>query len=560
MLILRRLPSAFSIEPAATGAGEWVNTSTYIFYPDPPLVGGTTYNVFLNTDLRSTSDGPFIGMADFQGDSWSFSTASPRLLSAIPEEGTGSIPIDTVVELNFNQSMDSASVQENFALLAPGGIGMDGAFGWNDDFSTMVFTPTNLLARDAGYTILLLGLAQSQGGTPLGADYDHRFFTVPPFYVAWTEPGQDGSVQKYQGVKFHLSAPVDSTDPLKYVSVSPAVTNLNYWIPQSDFALNISGDFKPSTEYLVTLSGSLPDRWGQSLGQEYVLRFRTEPLATNPADCLWRIPTLYHPARFTLSAQAASIRSVDLSIGSIPPSQFWQYLGPAGYETLNNAYLPDAQYWTQPLDVSGSRLSDVRLPLTPNGAALLPGLYHYRVTAPELVSPTRPFLIISSHVHLTFKLSATQAFIWAVDLRNGNPVADAPITIYDFDGNILTSGNTDDEGIFQTAIPAKPDIYGTYYTILGNPGDDYFSLAYSNWNSGLQGYDFGIHTDYSGPRTQAYLYTDRPIYRPGQTVHFRTVVRHARNGRYSMPDIGILPSQYHRRQLPAAARYGTAAF
>ena len=76
---------------------------------------------------------------------------------------------------------------------------------------------------------------------------------------------------------------------------------------------------------------------------------------------------------------------------------------------------------------------------------------------------------------------------------------------------------------------------------MGNPGDDYFSLAYSNWNSGLQGYEFGINTDYSGPRTLAYLYTDRPIYRPGQTVHFRTVVRHARNGRYSMPDIGILP-------------------
>ena len=120
------LPSAFSIEPAATGAGEWVNTSTYIFYPDPPLVGGTTYNVFLNTDLRSTSDGPFIGMADFQGNSWSFSTASPRLRSVIPEEGSGSVPIDSVVELTFNQSMDSASVQENFALLAPGGITVDG--------------------------------------------------------------------------------------------------------------------------------------------------------------------------------------------------------------------------------------------------------------------------------------------------------------------------------------------------------------------------------------------------------------------------------------------------
>ncbi|MFL7894042.1 MAG: alpha-2-macroglobulin, partial [Anaerolineales bacterium] len=163
------------------------------------------------------------------------------------------------------------------------------------------------------------------------------------------------------------------------------------------------------------------------------------------------------------------------------------------------------------------------------------------MTAPELMSPTQPFLIVSSYVHLTFKLSATQVFVWAVDLRNGNPVVDAPITVFDPDGNPMTSGNTNEEGIFQAAIPVKPDIFGNYYTVMGDPGDDTFSLAYSNWNSGIQGYEFGIQTDYSGPHTLAYFYTDRPIYRPGQTVYFRTIVRHARNGRYTMPDIGILP-------------------
>src|SRR3990172_8721367 len=29
------LPPAFSLEPAANGRGEWINTSTYIFYPEP---------------------------------------------------------------------------------------------------------------------------------------------------------------------------------------------------------------------------------------------------------------------------------------------------------------------------------------------------------------------------------------------------------------------------------------------------------------------------------------------------------------------------------------------
>ena len=108
-------------------------------------------------------------------------------------------------------------------------------------------------------------------------------------------------------------------------------------------------------------------------------------------------------------------------------------------------------------------------------------------------------------------------------------------------GNQLTSGTTDAEGIFQSAIPVKPDVYDTYYAILGNPGAANFSLASSAWNSGLQGYDFGIPTDYTGPHTLAYIYTDRPIYRPGQTVNFRAIVRHARNGRYALPDLSTLP-------------------
>jgi hypothetical protein len=31
------LPAGFSIEPAAAGHGEWINTSTYIYYPEPAL-------------------------------------------------------------------------------------------------------------------------------------------------------------------------------------------------------------------------------------------------------------------------------------------------------------------------------------------------------------------------------------------------------------------------------------------------------------------------------------------------------------------------------------------
>jgi len=536
------LPAAFSVDPVVTGAGEWVNTSTYIFYPDPALYGGLMYEVTLNRELRNTAGAPFAGLAGNPGQyAWSFSTALPQLLSVIPADGNASIPLDSTISMNFNQSMDSSSVQENFSLLAPSGNPVEGDFGWNDNLTTLVFTPTQLLERDSGYFIILSGEARSSGGTTLGSDLNQRFFTIPSLYVSQTDPELGGILSNYQAPRIYFSAPVDKDATLKYVSVSPPVSNLNYWTTQDDRSLNLSGEFKPNTEYLVTISGSLPDRWGQSLGQDYILNFRTAPMRPTLQVAYGENQLFVTPQDTSLSAQAASISSVDLAIGSIAPSQFWQYLGPNGYDILNSYFPPDAQVWTQPLDVSTNRIDTVQLALTPDGSSLPPGLYHYRAISYELEMPVRTFLIVSSHVHLTFKLSATQAFIWAVDLRDNSPVENAPITIYDSNGSSLTSGNTDADGIFEAAIPVKPDVYDTYYAVLGSPGDGYFSLASSAWNSGLQGFEYGIVTDYSGPSTQVYIYTDRPIYRPGQTVNFRAIVRHARNGRYTLSDIGSLP-------------------
>ena len=107
-------------------------------------------------------------------------------------------------------------------------------------------------------------------------------------------------------------------------------------------------------------------------------------------------------------------------------------------------------------------------------------------------------------------------------------------------------------------------MYSTYYAVLGVPGEDHFQHGAFTWNMGTSPWDFGINADFSGPALKAYLYTDRPIYRPGQTVYFRGVVRQAYNGRYTLPDIASLPLTLYKNygeeiasfDLPLSA-YGT---
>ena len=141
-----------------------------------------------------------------------------------------------------------------------------------------------------------------------------------------------------------------------------------------------------------------------------------------------------------------------------------------------------------------------------------------------------------SHYQTTFKVSAMEALVWAVDLRTNTPAANLPVAVYNEAGEMVTSGVTDDEGIFQGDIPTRSDPYIVYTAILGEPGEDTFGMAMSTWNEGITSWDFDVPSDYSGPQVEAYLYTDRPIYRPGDTVYFRGVVRQGYNGRYTLPD------------------------
>ncbi|HBY08130.1 MAG TPA: hypothetical protein DEH22_10225, partial [Chloroflexi bacterium] len=169
------------------------------------------------------------------------------------------------MELTFNQAMDAASVENNFTLLDVNGSPIPGAFGWGADFTTLVFTPTQWLARSSTYTLILVGGAQSQGGAPLGNDLSQRFYTVPHFYTEGSDPEQGGMLSNYQGLSIYLSSPPDlkNSDPLDYISITPKVPNLGVW---GEDTLYINGSFAPNTEYVLTLSGAFTDLWGEALG------------------------------------------------------------------------------------------------------------------------------------------------------------------------------------------------------------------------------------------------------------------------------------------------------
>lgn len=539
----QNLPAAFSLDPQTAGRGEWLNTSTYIFYSDPALMGGTSYTVRLNPDLAGVDGSP---LAEDTSLEWSFSTSSPVLLSVTPGPEQP-VLLDSAFSLTFNQPMDQASVESEFSLIGPGGDPVAGKFTWNETGSTVSFTPSSLLNRGTNYTIALFGTAQAQGGAPLGQDFAASLTTVPQFSVAQTRPAAGESLNAYGGygsISLVFTSPVAAGQNFTdFISIDPPVVAQSTSRDFEGNQLYVSGYFLPSTSYTLTVQAGLRDRWGAALDSPFSFTFSTQPADPSLVIQVRAVGgnTLFIPQNETgVQAQSINVERVVLSRGRLTLSEFMQ--ADQDWEGLKEWESKVQSTWPVLLYPEPNVQENVSLPLTQNGGTLDPGLYFYHVEPQPAADQgiMSPSLLVVSPIQLVLKSSSTQAFVWAVKVSDNTPFADAAITIYDSSSNSLGSCTTDNRGICEVALPARDDPYGVLYAVHGQPGDENFSLVSSTWMNGVSPWDFGLNYQNRGAQPQIYLYTDRPIYRPGQEVNFRAVVRTQDNGRYALPQIDQL--------------------
>ncbi|MEO8354996.1 MAG: Ig-like domain-containing protein [Chloroflexota bacterium] len=520
------LPAAFDLQPSAPGRGEWINTSTYIFYPEPAMKGGTEHALQLNPSLKTVSG---VGLDVSAASVWTFTTASPRVISLEPASDQR-MALDPQIKLTFNQPMDAASVESNFSFSGPEGS-LHGTFTWDDENTVVTFVPGKMLVRNVGHILNVSAAAKSKGGMALGEDYGAVLNTFDNFAVTAADVS-------YSSVFFTFSSTLPEGDYDAFVKIKPALDDFSTGRTEDGLSLGVYANFEPETNYVIEVAAQLKDSWKQSLGDPYVFNFRTAPAPAMLSVDVYSSSTVFvRPDEPVLYAKAANVQSADVTVAPLTLQDF--FLLQDSYENQQAFSASDSLVYPHQFNLPPSKTQDVKLRLAQQGSQLLTGLYYVSVFSPQNASATKNiYFAASSQVNLTFKLGATEALVWAVDLPSQRPVENALITIYDNAGNSLAAGTTDKSGLWKGAVGARE---GQLYAVLGVPGEDNFALATSNWSMGISAWDFGYSFNAQPPHTEIYMYTDRPMYRPGQTVYFRGVARQAFNGRYELPQINEVP-------------------
>ena len=118
------------------------------------------------------------------------------------------------------------------------------------------------------------------------------------------------------------------------------------------------------------------------------------------------------------------------------------------------------------------------------------------------------------------QLSELRDIFWVTKIDSQEPVGQAKVELF-VSGSSRASSLTDGQGIAQI----KP-VPGASYALITS-GNDSTVLS-------LRGESFNYVSDRAGQARKFYLYTDKPIYRPGQTINAKGILRVGFDGNYEI--------------------------
>ncbi len=531
------LPQPISITPEVAGTGEWVSSSVYVFQPEKLLSSGTNYQVSVERGLKDS-----LGMSLDESYSWSFTTRAPGIDTLSLKNGESNpkmdienVLLDQAFIIAFLQPMDEKSTNAAVTLKdRETGRAFPAKLSWNDDFTALTITPVGRYRISGFYQLDLAKTALAQDGSPLKEGLTFRFSTLPLPRIVSVTPAPNSKAKEFNAwITIKFSSPMDFDTLKSRVRVSPEPKKpLSFYYNEYDWELNVIG-LEPSTDYIVRILPGMADIYGNKIQSEYSWDFRTGERYPNANLVMPQTLVYRQKGDQSFFFEYTNLKSAEISLYPMTPKEFIDLQrGQISYQD----FAPSAKairVWVPNLEVDPNQSQSVEYDLKDsNGQPLATGYYFIGVNA-EPFDYESNFLqgatLIVATDNLTFKNTDSEALAWLTDLETGKPVANIPVVFYDNEGRELGRAVTGKDGLAYADNLKSPFYART---------DDKSRLAFAAqfWGSGVSAGNFGIYQDYWTSPNQpfAFVYTERPIYRPNQDVFIKGILRQNDDLHYSL--------------------------
>ncbi|PIE19565.1 MAG: hypothetical protein CSA65_01960 [Proteobacteria bacterium] len=547
-----------SLDPPVPGKQRWLSSRTLAFTPDKPLQGSSTYQVKVAAGLEAV-DGSKLA-AD---KSWRFETVRLKVTRHyLPNNARRWGSPRQQLKLYFNQAVPPRRAQSLLQFVAKpskgGQIVTIGALARRGSWSgykgsrdprVINISPAKPLPLDSRITLVLRkGLVGGQGPLPMERGYRVSFRTYGPFKV--TGISCETNCDPGSSVRLLFSTPSPSKIARAAIRVNGRALNPGRSrYPSTRFYLDWC--YKPRKRFTVTVAGSLKDRFGQPLVGQRRFTFTTgdyEPYARLPIGA--GVLEAKGPKRLPLLFRNAT--EATLYSKRITPAELSALLADTKHDANEPFYSKLAGVKARQLAVGGRpnkrvvERADLGRLVGKGGRGLL---------ALELQSKLRGRRKTNGKTHdskaidraivrvtdlgVTAKYSPFGSLVWVTSLATGKPVAGAKVSIWQpGDKGPRWSGKTDKGGLAVGPGAnelSKPKEARSYLFVV-EKGQD-LSYTRSTTQSGIRAWDFGLDETWDDGKSGVLgmIFSERGIYRPGESVHIKGIMRRSGRGGLTLP-------------------------
>jgi uncharacterized protein YfaS (alpha-2-macroglobulin family) len=553
------LPSApITLEPSVAVNAHWSDRQTLVIAPKAPLKASTRYRLIFGKTLatrvheakkeRSFVAGPLRVTGMFGADA---TQAAPELSFRLhftwPVKPSEVVARCALTRVNDAQSGDKKRV----ALKTTDG---------DKPETAVALASAERLEQGQAYVLGCEGLIAIGGDTAM-EPYSQRIAIYPTLALLGLSPEGGSPPPDELELRITTTTPIDPDMLGKHVHLKPRVGGLEHaFMRDHERADTYKAilSLEAQTEYTLSVDAGLVDVFGQKLKDGMSVKFRT-------ADAK---PSLKVEAGiYTLEAHAKgyplwsrNVDDLELQCAAIPKERVVALL------TSGMSYDPwwdssDVIDWgalkVKPITTALSTgkaknkwtLSEIDLSTqcgkpsaSKSGALYLAELRSNKTR--EVISQrgygSYPHRVLANKTDLgvLLKMGPASGLVWVSKLSSAAPAQGAVVTLYDTQGKRVHAGVTDAQGLVRTpgsaALITRPKAHGEeeeHYrdqrliAMIEHEGD--FAVVDGNWQDGIQTWSFGVRPDTEGnkARIRGFIQSDRGIYRPGETAHFKGLVR-----------------------------------
>lgn len=501
--------NALQVTPSIESKARWIGYNRIGIYLDSPLSPSVKYTFELYEQLETSTEYTLMGDRQFTYSTKPFKVDRAEIKFQYDKTLQKAKAVGVVY---FNYSVTVKGLEDYLSIITGRGETVPYIFQEQSPIAKTVIIEIHdiLPILEGGFLQVKVGKGFKCTGTEIGLD-EATLAAIDLGGVKALQVNQSGFGERVgtQFIRLSFNSPITLDMLRKHVTVTPSIP-FQLVGNRNDF--EIHGEFKVGEQYSVKISIGIASTEGYILRDTFVATLKVPNL---PQRISFTDNTFFIPRKgpMKLNVATTNIDEIEYAIAKYHLSSLPTLIHKGNIKVAS--------------DINEEMITSLELKkyLKEEHAGILKVMVH----ADKGKTAYAEQLIVVTDLGIVTKRIDEQLWVWVNSLDSIEPISKADVQLIDKNNmDVLLSGKTDNKGFVKFDFP--PDLLknNPQFLITVNKGIDFSLMQLQRQAISTSGLDIG-GIPYLVDGYEAYLYTDRGVYRPGETANLVGIVRGKNN-------------------------------